>query len=80
MREAPKARAVCAQMTPIGPGAGDEDSSPGATAALRIVATATDSGSSRAAASSDMESGTGWANLGVDGDVPAEPPSIGGVA
>ena len=73
MRAAPKARAAWAHITPIGPGAGDEDRTARVTTcALRIVVTATDSGSSSAAASSDMESGTGMGHLGVDGDVAAE--------
>ena len=50
----------------------DEDRAARATCALRIVVTATDSGSSSAAASSDMESGTGCANSASMSDVAAE--------
>ena len=53
---------------------------PGATPALRIVVIATDSGSSSAAASSDIESGIGWANSVRITAYRAKAPSIGGVA
>jgi len=61
IREAPKARAAWAQITPIGPAPAMRTEEPGTIPALRMVAIATESGSSSAAASSDMESGTGWA-------------------
>ena len=62
MRAAPKARAAWAQITPMGPAPAIRIELPGWTWALRIVVTATERGSSSAAASSDIESGTGWAN------------------
>ena len=58
---APKARAVCAQMMPMGPAPAIRMLDPGTMPAFRIVVMATDKGSSRAAASSDIESGTGCA-------------------
>ncbi len=77
---APKARAAWAQMIPIGPAPAISMLDPGVTPALRIVVTATDSGSSNAAASSDMESGTRWANSVRITQYCANAPSIGGVA
>ena len=50
------------------------------TWALRMVVMATDSGSSRAAASSDMESGTGWAISASMVTYQQNAPSTGGVA
>jgi hypothetical protein len=47
---------------------------------LRMVVMATDSGSSRAAASSDMESGTGWAISASMVTYQQNAPSTGGVA
>jgi hypothetical protein len=77
---APKARAVCAQMMPIGPAPAIKMLEPGVTSALRVVVMATDSGSSSAAASFDMESGTRWANSVRMTQYSANAPSIGGVA
>jgi hypothetical protein len=80
MRAAPKARAACTHITPMGPAPAIRIELPGATCALRMVVTATDSGSSSAAASSDMESGTGWANSASMVTYRQNAPSIGGVA
>ena len=65
---------------PDRPRTGDQDARPWGYPALRIVVTATDSGSSSAAASSDMESGTLWANSVRITHNCANAPSIGGVA
>ena len=77
---APKAFAVCAQMMPMGPAPAMRMLEPGTIPALRMVVMATDSGSSSAAASSDIESGTLWANSVRMTAYSAKEPSIGGVA
>src|SRR3954453_10492821 len=80
MRAAPKARGACAQMTPIGPAPAMSMDDPGTTGGWGIVAIATDSGSSSAAASSDTESGTGWAMSSSISTYRQNAPSMGGVA
>ena len=77
---APNARAVCAQMMPIGPAPAIRMDDPGVTPALRMVVIATDSGSSSAAASSEMASGSRWAKSVRMTQNCAKAPSIGGVA
>ena len=77
---APNARAACAQMMPIGPAPAIRMLEPGVTPALRMVVMATDNGSSNAAASSEMESGSRWANSVRMAQYWANAPSIGGVA
>ena len=77
---APNARAVWAQMMPIGPAPAIRMDDPGVTPALRIVVIATDSGSNRAAASSEIVSGRAWANSVRITQYCANAPSIGGVA
>ena len=67
-------------MIPTGPAPAIRMLDPGATPALRMVVTATDGGSSSAAASSDMESGTWWANSVRITQYCANAPSTGGVA
>ena len=67
-------------MIPIGPAPAIRMLDPGVTPALRIVVTATDSGSRSAAASFDMVSGTWCANSVLITQYCANAPSIGGVA
>ena len=78
--DAPKARVAWAQMMPIGPAPAIRMLDAGTIPALRIVVTATESGSSSAADSSDMGSGTAWANSVLITQYCAKAPSMGGVA
>ena len=77
---APKASAVWTLTSPMAPAPVTRTRDPAVTRALRQAHTATDSGSSSAAASSLMLSGTGWANASCTTTSSAKAPSIGGVA
>jgi hypothetical protein len=80
IRVAPKARAAWAQMIPIGPAPAMSTEEPGTMPALRTAAIPTDSGSSRAPASNETESGRTWANSASIVTNSAKAPSTGGVA
>jgi hypothetical protein len=77
---APKASADCTATSPIGPAPVTSTRDPAPTRPLRQAQIPTDSGSSRAAASSLIESGTGCANAACTTTCSANAPSIGGVA
>ena len=77
---APKASAVCTATSPIGPAPVTSTRDPAPTRPLRQAQMPTDSGSSSAAASSLIESGTGCAKAECTTTCSANAPSIGGVA
>ena len=78
--EAPNERAACAATTPIGPAPAISTREPGTISALRAAQMPTESGSSRAATSSVIESRTWWANSDWIVTYWHSAPSIGGVA
>ena len=77
---APNALAACVAITPIGPAPAMRTRDPGTTSALRLAQMPTESGSSRAATSSVMESGIGCAKGAWIVTYSWKAPSIGGVA
>ena len=77
---APKASAACTLTSPIGPAPVTSTREPAVTRAFRHAQMPTDSGSSRAAASSPTPSGTGWAKASCTTTYSANAPSMGGVA
>ena len=77
---APRASAACIATSPTGPAPVTSTRDPAWTPPLRQAQSPTDSGSSRAAASSVIRSGTGCANCSCTVTSSANAPSIGGVA
>jgi len=77
---APKASAAWTLTRPIGPAPVTSTREPGPTRPLRQAQMPTDRGSSSAAASSEMVSGTGWAKAACTTTYSAKAPSMGGVA
>src|SRR3712207_7068895 len=77
---APKASAAWTLTSPIGPAPVTSTREPAPTRPLRQAQMPTDRGSSRAAASSPIVSGTGGANAWGTTTYPAKAPSIGGGA
>ena len=77
---APKASAVCTATNPIGPAPVTSTRDPGPTRPFVQAHTPTESGSSNAASSSLIESGTGCAKAWCTTTCSANAPSIGGVA
>jgi hypothetical protein len=77
---APNAVAAWVVITPIGPAPAISTRDPGTIRALRLAQMPTESGSRSAAASSEIESGTGCANCVWIVTYSWKAPSIGGVA